>query len=139
MANDFRKSQTVAKAAADAEAVLFNSGYLYIYDSTMVDGTSAALTTQAQIVRIPFGATAFTTAALGFPVTLTSTGGTANSTFSSTATWFRCTGNTTTANLCQGTIGTTATTTFDILLNAVVISSGAAVNVSSFVINVPTS
>jgi hypothetical protein len=137
MANDFRKSQTLAKIVADAEAVRFNSGYFYIFDSTMPDGTTAAATTQAQIVRLQFGATAFSTAALGFPVTITSTTlVAANSTFSSTATWFLCTENTTTARLTIGTIGTAGC---DLNLNSVQISSGASVSVSSFVINVPTS
>jgi hypothetical protein len=137
MANDFRKSQVAVKAEADALAPLFNSGYLYIYDTTMVDGTSNALTTQSQIVRLQLNTTAFTTGAVGYPVTLTANAITgANSTFSSTATWFRCTGNTTTNNLCQGTVGTAGC---DLNLNSVVISSGAAVSVSSFVISIPTS
>jgi hypothetical protein len=137
MANDFRKSQTVAKAALDAEAALFNNGYLYIYDSTMVDGTSAALTTQVQIVRLQFGAVAFSTAVVGFPTSITATSTlSAASTFSSTASWFRCTGNTTTNNLVQGTVGTA---TADLVLNSIQITSGATVSVTSFVINLPTS
>jgi hypothetical protein len=137
MANDFRKSQTVAKTALDAEAVLANNGYLYLYDSTMVDGTSAALTTQSQIVRFQFGAVAFSTAALAFPCTITATSTlSAASTFSSTATWYRCTGNTTTNNLWQGTVGTIGC---DLNMNSVQISSGATVSVTSFVVSFPTS
>ena len=137
MANDFRKSQSAVKVSADAMAPLFDSGYLYIYDSTMPDGTSAALTTQSQIVRLQFGATAFSTAALGYPVSLSANAITAAaSTFSSTATWFRATGNTTTVLLAQGTAGTAGC---DMTLNSAQISAGASVSVSSLVMTFPTS
>ena len=137
MANDFRKTQAAVKAELDALAPLFNSGYLYIYDSTYPDGTTAALTTQSQIVRLTFNTTAFSTGAVGYPCTITANAITAaNSTFSSTATWYRATGSSTGTALVQGTVGTASA---DLVLNATAISSGASVSVSSYVINGYTS
>ena len=137
MANDFRKTQAAVKAELDALAPLFNSGYLYIYDSTYPDGTTAALTTQSQIVRLTFNSTAFTTGVAGYPVTITANAITAaNSTLSSTASWYRAYGSSTGTALVQGTIGTASA---DLVLNSVQITSGASVSVSSYVINGYTS
>jgi hypothetical protein len=134
MANDYRKSAAAVKAEADAFAPLLNSGYIYIYDSTMPDGTTVALSTQSQIVRLTFGNPAFSTAVGGVLTAAAITAG--NSTFSSTATFFRLIGNTTSNIYAQGTVGAAGC---DLNLNSIVISSGASVSISAFTHTVPTS
>lgn len=133
MANDYRKSFEAVNAEANALAPLLNSGSLILFDSTYPDGCTGTCTTQKPIVTLTFNTTAFITATSGVLVANAITAG--NSTFSSTATFFRAYGAATTCYL-QGTVGTAAA---DLILSATVISSGATVSCTSFVHTVPTS
>ncbi len=134
MANDYRKSLAAVNAEANALAPLLNSGKLIIFDTTIPDGSTAACTTQNQIVTLTLNTTAFITATSGVLTANAITAG--NATFSSTATFYRAYGPLGSTVYIQGSVGTA---TADLILNSLVISSGAAVSVSSYVHTVPTS
>jgi hypothetical protein len=134
MANDYRKSLAAVNAEANALAPLLNAGKLILFDSTMPDGSTGACSTQAQIVTLTFNTTAFITATSGVLTANAITAG--NSTFSSTAAFFRAYGPLGSTVYLQGSVGTAAA---DLILNAIQITSGATVSVSSFVHTVPTS
>lgn len=134
MANDYRKSLAAVTIEANALAPYLNAGKLILFDSTMPDGSTAACSTQSQIVTLTLNTTAFITATSGVLTANAITAG--NSTFSSTATFFRAYGPLGSTVYIQGTVGTAAA---DLILTSVVISSGAAVSISSYVHTVPTS
>lgn len=134
MANDYRKSLVSVNTEANALAPLLNAGKLILYDSTYPDGCTGTCTTQAPIVTLTFNTTAFITATSGVLVANAITAG--NSTFSSTATFFRAYGPLGSTAYLQGTVGTASA---DLILSATVISSGATVSCTSFVHTVPTS
>lgn len=134
MATDYRKSLAAVNAEANALAPFLNAGKLTLFDSTYPGGATDACTTQKPIVTLTFNTTAFITATSGVLTANAITAG--NSTFSSTATFFRAYGPLGSTVYMQGTVGTVGA---DLILNSVVISSGAAVSISSFVHTVPTS
>lgn len=135
MANDYRKSLAAVNAEANALATLLNSGKLILFDSTIPDGCTGICSTQSQIVTLSFGTQAFITATSGVLTANPITAG--NSTFSSTASFFRAYGPSGTSGVyLQGTAGTAVA---DLILNSIQISSGASVSISSFVHTVPTS
>lgn len=136
MAIDYRKSLAAVNLEANALAPFLNAGILTIYDSTYPDGATGTCTTQKPIVSLTFNTTAFITATSGVLTANAITAG--NSTFSSTASFFRAYGPLGTTVYMQGTCAVGAGNG-DLILNSLVISSGAAVTVTSFIHTVPTS
>jgi hypothetical protein len=139
MANDYKKSALAVTAEANAFRSLLNSGLLTIYAGDAPVNADTACTTQAPLVSLTFNTTAFAAATTTSPGVLSANALTAgNSTATGTAVFFRCLGSATTCYV-QGTIGTTASTSFDLLLNSIALTSGASVSISSFTHTIPTS
>src|SRR5262245_32741794 len=121
-------SNTSANAEADAVCVLANSGKLRIYDGTQPATADTAITSQVQLAELTFGATAFGAAAAGVATANAITQDT-SADATGTATWFRVLKSDGTTVLFDGSVGTSGA---NLNRTSVAISSGAAVQVTSF-------
>lgn len=130
MALNTRTSIVLDAAKLDGTKALFDSGWIDIYDSTGGGQPATPETsegTNVLIVSLRFAATAFS-AAVGRVATANAiVSGTAVA--SKTATWARIYQSDHTTVLEDCSVGTA---TSNIILNSVVISSGATVSCSSF-------
>ncbi len=131
-----RLSALAASTAADVVCAMCNSGILRLYSGTQPATVDTALTTQVTLASLGFAATAFGASSSGQAVAgaITSTSAAPGT---GTATWFRAFGSSTTSAVFDGSVG--VTTSENLVLNAVAISSGAQVSVSSFNFTMPKS
>jgi hypothetical protein len=128
MANNPKRSNTAVSAAADAVCPLLNNGYLRIYDSTQPATADTAVSGQTLLAELRFNATAFGAASNGVATANAITAdSSANAT--GTATWFRALKSDGTTAVFDGSVGTSSA---DLVLNSVSISSGASVSVTAF-------
>ena len=128
MALNPKLSNTAANAAADAVAVLLNTGYLRIYDGTQPATADTAISSQTLLAELRFASTAFGSAVSGLA---TAFGMTADSSANATgtATWFRALKSDGSTVVCDGSVGLA---TSNLTLNSVSIASGVSVTVTSF-------
>jgi hypothetical protein len=128
MALNPKFSNASANARADAHCALLNNGYLRIYDGTQPTNADTAIGAQVLLAELRFSATAFGAAVAGVATANAITqDSSANAT--GTATWYRALGSDGTSVVEDGSVGTSSA---NLVLNSVAISSGAAVQVSSF-------
>lgn len=121
-------SDESANARCDAHCALLNTGYLRIYDGTQAATADTAVGAQVLLAELRFSATAFGAASAGVATANAITqDSSANAT--GTASWYRCLKSNGTSPVEDGSVGTA---TSNLILNSVAISSGAAVQVSSF-------
>ncbi len=125
-------SNASANAEANALAALLNSGLIRIYSGTQPATADTAITSQTLLATLTFNATAFPTAVNGV-VTANAIAQDPSAAASGTASWFRCLKSDATTVVMDGSIGTASA---NLVLNSVAISSGAAVQCSSFVYTV---
>jgi hypothetical protein len=129
MALNSKYSNTCANARADARAALFNNGYLRIYTGTQATDADTAVSSQTLLAELRFNATAFPSASAGVAAANAITSGSAVA--SGTATWYRALKSDGTTVIEDGSAGTSSA---NLVLNSVVISSGATVAVTAFTI-----
>ncbi|MEK9810443.1 MAG: hypothetical protein VW362_08345 [Candidatus Nanopelagicales bacterium] len=128
MANNPKRSNAAVNAAADAVCPLLNDGYLRIYDGTQPATANTAVSTQTLLAELRWNATAFGSASNGV-ATANAITSDASANATGTASWFRALKDDGTTAVFDGSVGTSSA---DLILNSVSISSGAAVSVSSF-------
>jgi hypothetical protein len=133
MASLIRMSSEAVNAEADALRALANSGYLRIYDGGQPASANTAITTQAVLAELTMNTTAFAAAASGV-ITANSITSDTQANASGTATWYRVWKSDGVTPLWDGTVGTTSC---DINLNSVAISSGAEVSISALTHTIP--
>lgn len=127
MATNPSRSNAAANAACDAMAALLNNGYLRIYDGTQAANADTAVGAQVLLAELRFSATAFGAASAGVATAAAITAdSSANAT--GTASWFRCLKSDGTTVVYDGSVGTSSA---DLVLNSVAISSGATVSVTA--------
>lgn len=137
MALSPRISNQAASTGTDAILNLLDSGYLCIYSGTQPATVDTAPTTaEVLLAQLTFASTAFAAASSGIASANTITDDT-SADATGTAAWFRTYGNTTTVVVFDGSVG--ATTSENLVLNSVAISSGASVSVTSFTFTLPRS
>jgi hypothetical protein len=128
MALNPKFSNASANARADAHCALLNNGYLRIYDGTQPTTADTAIGAQVLLAELRFSATAFGAAVAGV-ATANAITQDSSANASGTATWYRALGSDGTSVVEDGSVGTSSA---NLVLNSVAISSGAAVQVSSF-------
>jgi len=128
MALNPKRSNVAVSAAADAVCPLLNNGYLRIYDGTQPATADTAVTTQTKLAELRWNATAFGAASNGV-ATANAITSDASADATGTATWFRALKSDGTTVVFDGSVGTSSA---DLVLNSVAISSGAQVSVTSF-------
>lgn len=128
MALNPKRSNAAVNAAADAVTTLLNSGKLRIYDGTQPATANTAITTQTLLAELTFNATAFGAASNGV-ATANSITADSSADATGTASWFRAVKSDGTTAVFDGSVGTSSA---DLVLNSVNISSGAQVSVTSF-------
>lgn len=128
MALNPKFSDASANARADAHCALLNNGYLRIYNGTQPATADTAVSSQTLLAELRFGATAFGAAVAGVATANAITqDSSANAT--GTATWYRALKSDGTTAVEDGSVDTASA---NLVLNSVAISSGAAVQVSSY-------
>ena len=128
MALNTQLSNNTANTGANAEAALFNAGFIDIYDGAQPTNADTALGAQVKGVRCTLNATAFITATTGVLTANAITSGTA--TASITPTWARILKTDGTTVIMDCTVGTA---TSNIILSAASFTTGTTVSISSFV------
>lgn len=119
--------------ALDAMLNNANSGFLRIYDGTQPTDADTALGAQVLLAELTMNATAFGAAAAGAASANAITQDSAANA-SGTATWFRLVESGGTNVIMDGSVGTSSA---NLILNSVAISSGAAVSVTAFTVTFP--
>lgn len=135
MALNTQCSTELVNAGADAEAALFNNGYLRIYSGAQPATANTALSGNTLLAELRFNATAFGAAVDGV---LTANAFTADSAAdaSGTATFFRAFKSDGTSVLMDGSVGTASA---NLILPTTSISAGQTVSVSSMTHTLPKS
>ena len=128
MALNPKRSNAAVSAAADAVTALLNSGKLRIYDGSQPATANTAITTQNLLAELTFNSTAFGAASNGVATANAITSDT-SADATGTATWFRALKSDGTTPVFDGSVGTSSA---DLVLNSVAISSGAQVSITSF-------
>lgn len=126
MATNSQYSTAARNAAADAIAALCNTGYLRLYDGSQPANANTAITSQTMLAELRFASTAFGAAASGIATAAAIASVAAAA--SGTVTWFRALKSDGTSVVFDGSVGTA---TANLIMNAVAISSGATVAISS--------
>ena len=135
MALNTQLSNNTVNAGADAEAVLFNSGFIDIYDGVQPATADTALIAQVKLARLTFSASAFPSAVNGVLTANAITAGTGLA--NGTAAWFRVLKSDGVTTILDGTVGTTAS--FNLQLPTTTISSGLSISCLSYVHSVAKS
>ena len=120
-------TNATASVGANAEAALFNGGFIDIYDGVQPANADTALGTQVKGVRCTFGVTAFATATTGVLTANAITSGTATATI--TPAWARILKSDGTTTIMDCSVGTA---TSNIILSAASFTTGTTVSVTSF-------
>lgn len=128
MALNPKRSNSAVSAAADAVCALCDNGYLRIYDGTQPATANTAVSTQTLLAELRFNATAFGAASNGVATANSLTADT-SANASGTAAWFRALESDGSTVVFDGSVGTSSA---DLVLNSVAISSGAQVDVTAF-------
>lgn len=128
MALNPKRSNAAVVAGGDAVCALLNTGYIRIYTGTQPSTADTALSGNTLLAELRFASTAFGSSSSGV-----STAGTITADSSAdatgTATWFRTLKSDGSSVVFDGTVGTSSA---DMVLNSVAISSGSAVSITAF-------
>ena len=127
MALNTQMANATVNIGANAEAAIFNGGFIDIYDGVQPTNADTALGTQVKGVRCTLNATAFPTAVNGVLTANAITSGTA--TASITPTWARILKSDGTTVIMDCSVGTA---TSNIILSAASFTTGTTVSISSF-------
>ena len=106
-----------------------DGGFLDIYDGTQPVDADTPINAQVKLARLTFGTPAFDPAANG-SASAKSIASDISADATGTATWFRCL-KTNGTSVFDGSVGTSGA---NLNLNSVIISAGALVSCSSFVV-----
>lgn len=128
MALNLKLSNEAANAGCDAECALLNDGYLRIYTGTQPATANTALSGQTLLAELRFGNPSFGAAVNGVATANPIADDTAANA-SGTATWYRCLKSDGTTPVFDGSVGASDA---NLVMNSVVISSGALVEVTAF-------
>ena len=140
MANNPFFSDTAAKAAVDAVAVLANAGKLRIYSGTQPTDANTAIGAQVLLAEFTMNATAFGASACSGTAPNRVATATANSisnvtaSATNTAAWFRLLKSDGTTVICDGSVGTSGC---DLNLTDVTLTTGETCSVTSFTLSQP--
>lgn len=127
MANNPKRSNAAASAAADAVVDLADNGYIRIYDGSQPANANTAVSGQTLLAELRFGATAFGAASNGVATANAITSdSSANAT--GTASWFRVLKSDGSSVLWDGSVGTSSA---DLVLNTVSIVIGGVVSITA--------
>ncbi len=133
MASEIKISNAGVNAAADAFAVLLNSGYLRIYAGSKPATADTAISGQTLLAELRFGSTAFVASALGVIVANAVTRDEdANAT--GTAAFYRAFKSDGTSPIVDGTVGTSSA---DMIVETTSITAGQPVECSAFQFSFP--
>lgn len=127
MAFNTKLTNYSASVEADAFAVLFNDGYLDIYDGIQPETGDSPITDQILLAELRFGNPAFSGAVNGVITAIEITA--ANAVATGIAKWFRCFKSDGSTALLDGSAGTSLC---NLILNTVNIEMGAEVSINSF-------
>ena len=130
MANNPKRSNVAANAAADAVVDLADTGYIRIYDSTGTGqpaNADTAVSTQVLLAELRFGATAFGAASAGV-ATANAITDDSSANAAGTATWFRVLKSDGSTVLWDGSVGTSSA---DLILNTVTIAVSGVVSITA--------
>ena len=118
--------------ALDAALNVLNSGFIQIYTGTQPATPDAALSGNTLLATLTLGSTAFSASSGGAKTANAIGSATAGNT--GTATFFRAYKSDDATAVIDGSVGTSST---DMILNSVAISSGATVSCSSWTVSMP--
>ena len=127
MALNTQLSNTAVDTEGDALAVLFNNGYLRIYDGSQPSSANTAISTQIMLAELTFNTPAFGSSSGGI---LTANAiNSAIAIYTGTATWFRAFKSDGTTAIVDGSVDTSAA---NLILGTTSITVGLTVSVTSF-------
>ena len=128
MALNPKRSNEAVVAGGDAVCALLNTGYIRIYSGTQPSTANTGLSGNTLLAELRFASTAFGSSSNGVSTAGAVTAdSSANAT--GTATWFRTLKSDGSTVVFDGAVGTSSA---DMVLNSVAISSGAAVSITAF-------
>ena len=128
MANNLKLSNATVNGQADLASVYLDNGFLRIYDGTQPTNADTAIGAQVMLAELRFNATASGAAVAGV-ITLNAITEDSSANATGTATWFRALRADGTTVVFDGSVGLTSA---DMILNAVALIAGAAVQITSF-------
>lgn len=128
MALNPKRSNAAVSAGGDAVCALLNTGYIRIYTGTQPSTADTALSGNTLLAELRFGSTAFGASSSGVS-TANSITADSSADATGTAAWFRALKSDGSTVVFDGSVGTSSA---DMVLNSVAISSGAAVSVTAF-------
>lgn len=128
MANNLKLSNATVNGQADLLSDYCDNGYVRIYDGTQPANADTAVTSQVLLAELRF-ATPASGAASGGVITMSAITEDSSANATGTATWFRALRSDGSTVVFDGSVGLTAA---DMILNAVAIVVGAAVQITSF-------
>jgi hypothetical protein len=127
MALNTQLSNLAVNTEGDALSVLFNNGYLRVYDGSQPSSADTAITTQNMLVELTFNSPAFGAASGGI---LTANAiNSAVAVYTGTATWFRAFKSDGTSAIVDGSVDTASA---NLVLGTTSITVGLTVSVTSF-------
>ena len=128
MANNLKLSNATVNGQADLASDYLDNGFLRIYDGTQPTNADTAIGAQVMLAELRFNATASGAAVAGV-ITLNAITEDSSANATGTATWFRALRADGTTVVFDGSVGLTSA---DMILNAVALIAGAAVQITSF-------
>lgn len=140
MANNFNITNSVAQDMADAFTAALNAGtaaIIRIYDGTQPTDADTAIGAQVLLAELTMSATSFgaaTDANPGALITANAITSDSSANATGTATWFRMLTQSGGTVIADGSVGTSSA---DLVMNTVSITSGSIVSISAFTITMP--
>lgn len=140
MANNFNITNSVAQDMADAFTAALDAGtaaIIRIYDGTQPTDADTAIGAQVLLAELTMSATSFgaaTDAAPGAIITANSITSDSSANATGTATWFRMLTQAGGTVIADGSVGTSSA---DLVMNTVSITSGSIVSITAFTITMP--
>lgn len=142
MANNFKITNAVAQAMANAFTTAADAGtaaIIRIYDGSQPTDPDTAVGAQTLLAQLTMSATSFgaaTDANPGALITANSITSDTSADATGTAAWFRVLTQAGGTTICDGSVGTSSA---DMVLNTVAITSGSTVAITAFTITMPES
>ncbi len=142
MANNFKISNAVAQALANAFATALDAGtagIIRIYDGAQPTDPDTAIGAQVLLAELTFSATSFGAAADANPggrITANAVTSDASADATGTAAWFRMLTQAGGSVICDGSVGASGA---DLNMNTVSFTAGSTVSITSFTVTMPES
>lgn len=140
MANNFKITNAVAKALADAFAAAADAGtaaIIRIYDGSQPTDPDTAVGAQVLLAQLTMSSTAFGAASDANPgglITAATITADSSADATGTAAWFRILTQSGGTTICDGSVGTSGC---DLNLNTTAITSGSTVSITALTVTMP--